>query len=157
MLNFFKKVVAVLKNAAASRILRNVCVLLLITCAVVLVPFVLADLSDIVRIGLLLVTVCLVIDMIPDAFVTVTTKAKAWEIITTIKKVIGKRAVRNICIILLFIYCVLLVPLVLLKWFDLVSTGLLLVSMCIILDMIPDAFVNDTGGDDEAKERPDSD
>lgn len=69
MLNFFKKVVAVLKNAAASRIVRNVCVLLLIACAVVLVPFVLADLSDIVRIGLLLVTVCLAIDMTPGAFI----------------------------------------------------------------------------------------
>lgn len=157
MLNFFKKVVTALKNAAASRIVRNVCVLLLIACAVVLVPFVLADLSDIVRIGLLLVTVCLVIDMIPDAFVTVTTKTKAWEIITVIKKAIGKRAVRNVCIILLLIYCVLLIPLVLLKWFDLLSTGLLLVSMCIILDMIPDAFINDTGGNDETEERPDSD
>ena len=69
MLNFFKKVVAVLKNAAASRIVRNVCVLLLIACAVVLVPFVLADLSNIMHIGLLLVTVCLVIDMIPDTFI----------------------------------------------------------------------------------------
>ena len=156
MLNFFKKVVAVLKNAAANRIVRNVCVLLLIACAVVLVPFVLADLSNIVHIGLLLVTVCLVIDMIPDAFVTGATETKTWEIITTIKKVIGKRAVRNVCIILLLIYCVLLVPLVLLKWFDLLSTGLLLVSLCIILDMIPDAFINDTGGNDETKERPDS-
>ena len=156
MLNFFKKVVAVLKNAAASRIVRNVCVLLLIACAVVLVPFVLADLSNIMHIGLLLVTVCLVIDMIPDAFVTYVTKTKAWEIITSIKKAIGNRAVRNVCIILLLIYCVLLVPLVLLKWFDLLPTGLLLVSMCIILDMIPDAFINDTGGNDETKERPDS-
>lgn len=69
MLNFFKKVVTALKNAAASRIVRNVCVLLLIACAVVLVPFVLADLSNIVHIGLLLVTVCLVIDIIPDAFI----------------------------------------------------------------------------------------
>ena len=157
MLNFFKKVVAVLKTAAASRIVRNVCVLLLIACAVVLVPFVLADLSNIMRIGLLLVTVCLVIDMIPDAFVTGATKIKAWEIITIIKKTIGSRAVRNVCIVLLLIYCVLLVPLVLLKWFDLLPTGLLLVSMCIILDMIPDAFINDTGGNDETKERPDPD
>lgn len=156
MLNFFKKVVTVLKNAAASRIVRNVCVLLLIACAVVLVPFVFANLSNPMYVGLLLVTVCLVIDMIPDAFVTDATKTKAWEIITTIKKVIGKRAVRNVCIILLLIYCVLLVPLVLLKWFDLLPTGLLLVSLCIILDMIPDAFVQE-GGNDETKERPDSD
>ena len=69
MLNFFFFFVAVLKNAAASRIVRDVCVLLLIACAVVLVPFVLADLPNIMRIGLLLVTVCLVIDMIPDAFI----------------------------------------------------------------------------------------
>lgn len=148
MLDFFKKVVAAIKNAAASRIVRNVCVLLLIACAVVLVLFMLADLSNTTYIGLLLVTVCLVIDMIPDAFVTDTTKTKAWEIITTIKKAIGSRAVRNVCIILLSIHCVLLIPLVLLKWFDLVPTGLLLVSMCIILDMIPDAFVQEGGTND---------
>lgn len=69
MLNFFKKVVAVLKNAAASRIVRNVCVLLLITCTVVLVPFVLTDLSNIMHIGLLLVSSCVILDMIPDAFI----------------------------------------------------------------------------------------
>lgn len=156
MLNFFKKVVAAVKNAAANRIVRNVCVLLLISCAVVLVPFVFANLSNPMYVGLLLVTVCLVIDMIPDAFVTDDTRTKTWEIVTVIKRAISNRAVRNICIILLFVHCVLLTPLVLLKWFDLVPTGLLLVSMCVILDMIPDAFVQE-GGNDETKERPDSD
>ena len=148
MLDFFKKVVAAVKNAAANRIVRNVCVLLLIVCAVVLVPFVFANLSNPMYIGLLLVTVCLAIDMIPDAFVADDTRTNAWKVITAIKRAIGSRAVRNICIILLFVHCALLAPLVLLKWFDLVSTSLLLVSMCLILDMIPDAFVQEGDIDD---------
>ena len=79
------------------------------------------------------------------------------RVVAVLKNAAANRIVRNVCIILLLIYCVLLIPLVLLKWFDLLSTGLLLVSLCIILDMIPDAFINDTGGNDETEERPDSD
>ena len=155
MLDFFRKVVAAIKSAAANRIVRNVCVLLLIVCAVVLVPFVFANLSNPMYIGLLLVTVCLVIDMIPDAFVPTDTRTKAVEIVTAIKRAIGSRIVRNVCIILLFVHCVLLTPLVLLKWFDLVPTSLLLVSMCIMLDMIPDAFVQE-GEADETNESADT-
>lgn len=78
------------------------------------------------------------------------------KVIVTIKHVAAKRSVRSICALLLVAQCVLLVPLTLVSKFSPIYTGLLVLSICVIIDMIPDAFIDNDGGNDETKERPNS-
>lgn len=78
------------------------------------------------------------------------------KVIMTIKRIAAKRSVRSICALLLVAQCVLLTLLTLANRFNPVYTGLLVLSICVIIDMIPDAFIDNDGGNDETEKGPDS-
>lgn len=73
------------------------------------------------------------------------------KVTCTVKKVAANRVVRNVCVIALLVHIALLIPLTLANLFDPVYTGLLLVSVCLVLDMVPDGFVQD--GDNESNKK----
>lgn len=77
------------------------------------------------------------------------------KVIAAVKSAAGNRVVRNVCVVALIVHCVLLVPMVLANLFDPLRTGLLLVTVCLVLDMVPDAFV-DNGGKDDTEEGADT-